>query len=44
MGLRTTQLRNFDGTLHFISNRSILNVSNHSRGMMQTLVDLRMKM
>lgn len=34
IGLRTTQLRSFDGTLHFIPNRSILNVSNHSRGTM----------
>ncbi|WP_353855943.1 mechanosensitive ion channel family protein [Bacillus sp. Bos-x628] len=42
IGLRTTQLRSFDGTLHFIPNRSILNVSNHSRGTMQALVDIEL--
>ncbi|MGE6631199.1 mechanosensitive ion channel family protein [Bacillus sp. NPDC077027] len=42
IGLRTTQLRSFDGTLHFIPIRSILNVSNHSRGTMQSLVDIEL--
>src|SRR5690606_26350687 len=32
VGLRTTKLRGFDGTLHFVPNREITNVSNHSRG------------
>ncbi|WP_438821111.1 mechanosensitive ion channel family protein [Desertibacillus haloalkaliphilus] len=40
VGLRTTQLRGFDGTLHFIPNREISNVSNHSRGNMRALVDI----
>lgn len=40
VGLRTTQLRGFDGTLHFIPNRGIASVSNHSRGNMRALVDI----
>ncbi|MFC0270732.1 mechanosensitive ion channel family protein [Metabacillus herbersteinensis] len=40
VGLRTTQLRGFDGTLHFIPNREITNVSNHSRGNMRALIDI----
>ncbi|GAA0494435.1 small-conductance mechanosensitive channel protein MscT [Salinibacillus aidingensis] len=40
VGLRTTQMRGFDGTLHYIPNRNISNVSNHSRGNMQALVDI----
>ncbi|WP_042148714.1 mechanosensitive ion channel family protein [Paucisalibacillus sp. EB02] len=40
VGLRTTKLRGFDGTLHFVPNREITNVSNHSRGNMQALVDI----
>lgn len=40
MGLRTTHIRDFDGTLHYIPNRNILNVSNHSRGNMRALVDI----
>lgn len=41
LGLRTTQVRDFDGTLHFIPNRQIMIVSNHSRGNMRILVDIR---
>ncbi|MRG85572.1 mechanosensitive ion channel family protein [Salinibacillus xinjiangensis] len=40
LGLRTTKIRDFDGTLHFIPNRNISNVSNHSRGNMRALVDI----
>ncbi|KOP70955.1 mechanosensitive ion channel family protein [Cytobacillus solani] len=40
VGLRTTQLRSFDGTLNFIPNRDILTVRNHSRGSMRALVDI----
>jgi moderate conductance mechanosensitive channel len=40
VGLRTTQLRGFDGVLHFIPNRQIVSVSNHSRGNMRALVDI----
>ncbi|HEX6922501.1 MAG TPA: mechanosensitive ion channel family protein, partial [Bacillales bacterium] len=40
VGLRTTQLRGFDGTLHFIPNRQVNIVSNLSRGNMRALVDI----
>ncbi|OLO40713.1 mechanosensitive ion channel protein [Alkalihalophilus pseudofirmus] len=40
VGLRTTLIRGFDGTLHFIPNRNIASVSNHSRGNMRALVDM----
>jgi moderate conductance mechanosensitive channel len=40
VGLRTTQIRGFDGTLHYIPNREIMSVSNHSRGNMRALVDI----
>ncbi|HET7581076.1 MAG TPA: mechanosensitive ion channel family protein [Bacillales bacterium] len=40
VGLKTTQLRGFDGTLHFIPNRQISTVSNLSRGNMRALVDI----
>ncbi|QQZ08106.1 mechanosensitive ion channel family protein [Heyndrickxia vini] len=39
VGLRTTQIRSTDGTLHFLPNRQITTLSNHSRGNMQALVD-----
>jgi small conductance mechanosensitive channel len=40
IGLKTTQIRGFDGTLHFIPNREITSLSNHSRGNMRALVDI----
>lgn len=40
VGIRTTQIRDADGTLHFIPNRNILVVSNQSRGDMRVQVDL----
>lgn len=40
VGLRTTQIRGFDGTLHYVPNREITKVSNHSRGNMRALVDI----
>lgn len=40
VGLRTTQIRGFDGTLNYIPNREISSVSNHSRGNMRALVDM----
>lgn len=39
VGLRTTKIRGFDGTLTYIPNRNIINVANHSRGNMRALVD-----
>lgn len=43
MGIRTSQVRDADGTLHFISNRNILVVSNQSRGDMRAQVDIPLK-
>lgn len=40
VGLRTAQIRGFDGTLHYVPNREITIVSNHSRGNMRALVDI----
>lgn len=40
IGLRTTQIRDYDGILHFIPNRNIENLSNYSRGEMRALVDI----
>ncbi|MCK1247174.1 mechanosensitive ion channel family protein [Streptococcus uberis] len=40
VGIRTTQVRGYDGTLHFIPNRSITVVSNKSRGNMRALIEI----
>ena len=40
VGIRTTQIRGFDGTLHFIPNRNITIVSNKSRGDMRAQIDI----
>lgn len=40
VGIRTTQIRGFDGTLHFIPNRNITVVSNKSRGDMRVQIDI----
>lgn len=40
VGIRTTQIRDFDGTLHFIPNRNITIVSNLSRGDMRAQIDI----
>jgi small conductance mechanosensitive channel len=40
IGLRTTQIVDYDGTLHFIPNRNITIVSNLSRNDMRALIDI----
>lgn len=40
IGLRTTKIRSFDGTLNFVPNRYVEGVANHSRGNMRALVDI----
>lgn len=40
VGLRQTKIRGFDGTLHYVPNREINGMSNHSRGNMRALVDI----
>ena len=41
VGLRLLQVRSIDGTVHFIPNRNITTVSNHSREAMRVIVDVR---
>ncbi|MFE7061439.1 mechanosensitive ion channel family protein [Sutcliffiella sp. NPDC057660] len=40
VGLRTTKIRDFDGSLHYLPNREISSLTNHSRGNMRALVDI----
>ncbi|MGL5085648.1 MAG: mechanosensitive ion channel family protein [Clostridium sp.] len=40
IGVRTTTLRDFSGDVHTITNGSILNVTNHSRGDIRFIVDV----
>ncbi len=40
VGLRTTKIRDFDGSLHYVPNREISNLTNHSRGNMRALIDI----
>lgn len=41
VGLRTTQVKSFNGTMNYIPNRQILIVSNLSRGNQQVIIDIR---
>lgn len=43
VGLRTTQVKSFDGTLNFIPNSNINIVSNLSRSDMQVQIDVRLR-
>ncbi|MEN1967036.1 mechanosensitive ion channel family protein [Lentibacillus sp. N15] len=43
VGLRTTKIRDFDGTLYFVPNREIVGVANHSRGNMRAQVYVTVK-
>ncbi|AQP54551.1 hypothetical protein CBF34_01255 [Vagococcus penaei] len=43
VGLRTTQVKSFNGTLNYIPNREILVISNLSRGDQQVLINIRVK-
>lgn len=40
--LRTTQIKDFDGTMHYIPNREILVISNRSKGDMRAMIDVRL--
>jgi len=40
IGLRITQLKDFNGDLHIIPNGSIINVTNHCRGNMRIMFDV----
>ncbi|WP_244094322.1 mechanosensitive ion channel family protein [Jeotgalibacillus salarius] len=40
VGLRQTKIRGFDGTLHYVPNREITSMSNHSRGNMRAMIDI----
>jgi moderate conductance mechanosensitive channel len=40
VGLRTTHIRAFDGTLNYMPNREISTIANHTRGNMRALVDI----
>lgn len=41
VGLKTIQIRDYDGSLHFIPNRQVGILSNHSRGIMRALVEIK---
>jgi small-conductance mechanosensitive channel len=41
MGLRVTKVRDFGGQLHILPNGEITKVTNHSRGNMRAMVDVR---
>lgn len=42
INLRTTEIKDFDGTIHFIPNREILIISNKSKGDMRALIQIRL--
>lgn len=42
VNLRTTQIKSFDGTIHFVPNREITIISNRSKGDMRALILVRL--
>ncbi|MFL2060149.1 mechanosensitive ion channel family protein [Marinilactibacillus psychrotolerans] len=42
VNLKTTKLKDFDGTIHFIPNRSITVISNRSRADMRVMIQIRL--
>ena len=42
VNLRTTQIKDFDGTIHYIPNREISIISNRSKGDMRALIDVNL--
>ncbi|MCC5894621.1 MAG: mechanosensitive ion channel [Alkalibacterium sp.] len=42
VNLKTTKVKDFDGTIHFIPNRSIIVISNRSRGDMRVMLHIRL--
>ncbi len=42
VSLRTTQIKDFDGTIHFIPNREIAIISNRSKGDMRAAINVRL--
>lgn len=42
VNLKTTKVKDFDGTIHFIPNRSIVVISNRSRGDMRVMLHIRL--
>lgn len=43
VGLKTIQIRGYDGSIHYIPNRQIAILSNHSRGAMRAMVEIKLK-
>lgn len=42
LNLRTTEVKDFDGTIHYIPNREILVISNRSKGDMRAMIEVRL--
>lgn len=42
VNLRSTQIKDFDGTIHYVPNREIIIISNRSKGDMRALINVRL--
>ncbi len=42
INLKTTKIKDFDGTIHYVPNREILTLSNKSQGIMRARISLRL--